>query len=113
MRVLYHASFRVADISIADGFVDEETVIGPSEVADGNAVPENGLQSKHGHFSVGERRGLSVTCKKLCVGPVFLTSVDKLKFTAQTRTAAGRQNYKLHFKVQLLVDVTVLLTRRW
>lgn len=49
---LYHSSVGVADISVTDGFVDEEAVIRPPEVADGNAVAENGLQSKHGYFPV-------------------------------------------------------------
>lgn len=49
---LYHSSVGVVDISITDGFVDEEAIIGSPEVTDGNAVPEYGLQSKHGYFSV-------------------------------------------------------------
>lgn len=49
---LYHSSVRVADISVTDGFVDEEAVIGSPEVADGNTVAENGLQSEHGYFPV-------------------------------------------------------------
>lgn len=51
---LYHSSVGVFDVAVADGFVDEEAVIGSPEVTDGDAVAENGLQSKHGYFPVRE-----------------------------------------------------------
>ena len=53
---LYHASIGVTNISVADGFIDEEAVIRPPQVTDGNAVTENGLKSKHRHFPVDRER---------------------------------------------------------